>query len=67
VIRVPHVMKPALSHGGISMKDDYIEYEVSAEVEKFWESLSERERETLCNMSLKQNVDLREIISEQMQ
>ena len=67
VINVPHVIKPPLSHGGISLKDGYIEYEVSLDAKKYWESLSEREQETLCNIALKQNKDLRDIITEQMQ
>ena len=46
--------------------NDYLEFEVSEEMKKFWDSLSERERETLLNISQKQGKDLREILSEQM-
>ena len=71
VIRVPNVFKiglyelakeppPALSEG-------YLEYEVSEDMKKFWDSLSERERETLVNISEKEHKDLREVLSKQMQ
>jgi hypothetical protein len=68
-IRVPKAMKLGKideDKGSVVARGDFVEYEVSNEVKKFWDSLSERERETLCNISLKQNKDLREVLSEQM-
>jgi hypothetical protein len=68
-IRVSKAMKLGKieqDKGGVVAKDDFVEYEVSDDVKKFWDSLSERERETLCNISLKHNKDLRQVLSEQM-
>jgi hypothetical protein len=68
-IRVSKAMKLGRideERGRVVDTDDYVEYEVSDDVKKFWDALSERERETLCNISLKHNKDLREVLSEQM-
>ena len=68
IIRVPDVMKPGLD---INLKapvlvDWNLEYEVSLEMKRFWESLSEREKETLCSISSKEKKDLRDVLAEQM-
>jgi len=68
IIRVPDVMKPRLD---INLKapvlvDGNLEYEVSLEMKQFWESLSEREKETLCSISSKEKKDLRDVLAEQM-
>ncbi len=67
-IRVPNVMKYGLSSNRDSpeVNDGYLEYEVTEEVKKFWESLSERERETFCNICSKEKRDLRDILAEHM-
>lgn len=43
-----------------------IVYEVDDEMKNYWENLSEREKETLWNMSLKRHVDLRDVLAEEM-
>lgn len=69
-IRVPNVYKiywqeqkddppPALIDG-------YVEYTVSEKMKKLWDSLSERERETLCSLSEGEHKDLREVLASRM-
>lgn len=70
VIRIPHVMKVGAERlakeSPPALSDGYLEYEVSDEMKEFWDSLSERERETLFNISQKERKDLREILLQQM-
>ncbi|MDG7001662.1 MAG: hypothetical protein JRN15_21395 [Nitrososphaerota archaeon] len=67
-IRVPNVMKLGLGSERKSpeVEDGYLEYEVTEDVKKFSESLSERERETFCSTSSKEKRDLREVLAEHM-
>lgn len=46
--------------------DGYLEFQVTDAMKKLWDSLSERERETILNISTKQRKDLRELLSERM-
>lgn len=52
--------------GEIVLSNGHFEYEVSDQMKALWDSLSERERETALNISLKQNRDLRDVLADQM-
>ena len=69
VIRIANVMKMGdrvYKEPQPSLIDGYLEFEVTDEMKKFWDSLSERERETILNISTKQRKDLRDLLSERM-
>lgn len=69
VIRIPNVFKIGLYSDGSEnpvLSDGYLEFEVSEEMKKFWDSLSEREKETLLNISEKTRKDLRQVLSKEM-
>ena len=67
VIRIADVMKMGErvhKDPQPSLIDGYLEFQVTDAMKKFWDSLSERERETILNISTKQRNDLRELLSE---
>jgi hypothetical protein len=70
VIRIPDVMK--VGDGTYTKEprplivDGYFEFQVPEKMKIFWDSLSERERETVLNISMKERRDLRDVLSEEM-
>ena len=69
VIRIPNVFKIGLYTDGNEnpgLSDGYLEFKVSEDMKNFWDSLSERERETLLNISQKKHKDLRAVLLEEM-
>ena len=70
VIKIPNIFKVYwVEHNDEAppaLVDGYVEYTVTEDMKKFWDSLSEREQETLCSNSQREHKDLREVLAKQM-
>ena len=70
VIKIPNIFKvywvEHKDEAPPALVDGYVEYTVTEDMKKFWDSLSEREQETLCSISQREHKDLREVLAKQM-